>query len=1303
MITTEDGLDLVLRADPRRRLSRTHDAKPETVSTTKNFEEHINDKDSTRESINKFDESRETERGKFDCTINNQFDNDSNTSHISTPIPQADMLFEGQEFDSYDDFIEAKRIYEEREKFYFSVVSSAKNKNANIDNEKFKYEKIRFICQYGRKIRPRGRGIRPNQQYNGKNCTVKLSLLLREIGGRYKYKVGKFQKNHNDHPRSEQDFNLQPRSRLLDNLELKTYVQKQYLDLQCRSKNVRKEIEENTGKVLSAQDLINAKRKVTGNPSDIDELLKKLDSVREKDPNSFINLFSCEKFKPPKLNIIFCQLGASKELFEKYGKILLVDGTYNLTNLGFITLTICCIDNFGVTHLLAWALIANEDKASIIEVLNAFKEANSESISKLEYIMLDKDFCEINALFETLPFCHFLICQWHAKKAVERKIMNMHLTSSNQHVKYSMKDLFNKMIHEATEEKYMEAWQSICSYKIDNESDSQEVLSLIKYLDANWHEHRDRWSFHKLKHLPLRGTLTNNRSENLNMLCKEEIPKQSKVSYVVNKLLELQQFQRKNRKRNIWTSRNKTFMPSNLNDITEQEVVKLCSTLVDKNRIKDVLFECKQSKLVKQADVNCSQGKVKCTRISGPCHINEHNGIPCRHIIFTRNLNKEDLISAEMFFKEHLLGNYDSEVNTPLGKKPKNSKPLTGANLTIKKRYAETSNIKSDLATLLNQLPDNERLKVASQIETIINAKNEGKHPVVDVLEDLDINYSKLDNDNAIELPKRKKSTLKISGHTKCFTKRKKTQTNTPQSQHSNMLTILNKEMRSIGQRELWCEDDLLAFINPCWLRDLHFQYFLTLLKRQFPEIKGLNLTQLYNSSGYPAVSTDYYFIQPCHSGSDHWTMIENKNVPPERRHNTVNLYDSFIHYTFKTKNSCDVPSAIEWQICQLLATKTFDYGKVIEIRILPCHQQSNGYDCGVFAIANCISVAFGYKPEEIFYCSENMRPQLLDMLKKGSLEMVNFGQRSDNPDAEKHFKRPAWCGVPEMVTLPVMIKSITIVCFCFYPESYDHTILCDKCSRWFHQKCHFLGHDTLGKGIGEKLKSFLCFECRLPGDYAFLQQKNLVPNCEKISECSNLIRKFPGHKLLQFLPIARCVFNKNYPSSLVEYFEVEKMLSTYDINCIGHFKGEIYAAVKDFYVNNFANSPFSHVSFESLRLPQLIHFSVLLVCDAMKHNCPPLWPLSNNVDDCTIISDDSDLDDLGEGNANWLHELQIYFKKQSKEIATLCSTKKHLNEVSHKITDLKKELKDLTDHTIHLVDSLNQPNNGKKMHKQTA
>ncbi len=179
-----------------------------------------------------------------------------------------------------------------------------------------------------------------------------------------------------------------------------------------------------------------------------------------------------------------------------------------------------------------------------------------------------------------------------------------------------------------------------------------------------------------------------------------------------------------------------------------------------------------------------------------------------------------------------------------------------------------------------------------------------------------------------------------------------------------------NSLLRSIGCRFSWDEMDFQILTNDAlkgfkaYLNDKHIHVAHTMLANKFPDIKGLQMTQLYQTNGFdPTLGKP--FIQVVHAGHSHWALLTNIGLDGNRE-NTLIMYDSFLDMT-KGRNNICIPPRIVWQACQLLKRPQLDsYIKPICIEVRPCMQQTNGWDCGILAIANALAVAHNEKPEEL-------------------------------------------------------------------------------------------------------------------------------------------------------------------------------------------------------------------------------------------------------------------------------------------------------------------------------------------------
>ena len=118
----------------------------------------------------------------------------------------------------------------------------------------------------------------------------------------------------------------------------------------------------------------------------------------------------------------------------------------------------------------------------------------------------------------------------------------------------------------------------------------------------------------------------------------------------------------------------------------------------------------------------------------------------------------------------------------------------------------------------------------------------------------------------------------------------------------------VNKTMKLFGGHEWDRTDFAILEWSTGFLTDNHFAWYVKVMKKQCPEIEGFNDTVLYTSRGYDSISSDNVFIQPCHSGSSHWTLLTNINVQQEDRGRKVCFYDSLVTFKYQSKVDCDGP-----------------------------------------------------------------------------------------------------------------------------------------------------------------------------------------------------------------------------------------------------------------------------------------------------------------------------------------------------------------------------------------------------------
>lgn len=127
------------------------------------------------------------------------------------------------------------------------------------------------------------------------------------------------------------------------------------------------------------------------------------------------------------------------------------------------------------------------------------------------------------------------------------------------------------------------------------------------------------------------------------------------------------------------------------------------------------------------------------------------------------------------------------------------------------------------------------------------------------------------------------------------------------------------------------------------WLDCSIIQQAQVLLQQHNPLIDGLQWPTLGRVRNFDIASGE--FIQILHTGTDHWLCISSIGCSP----GVVHLFDSFYNDVILTE--------VEEQTQDLLG------GKQVHLVYVPVRQQTNGSDCGVFAIAFATCLAFGENP----------------------------------------------------------------------------------------------------------------------------------------------------------------------------------------------------------------------------------------------------------------------------------------------------------------------------------------------------
>ena len=145
---------------------------------------------------------------------------------------------------------------------------------------------------------------------------------------------------------------------------------------------------------------------------------------------------------------------------------------------------------------------------------------------------------------------------------------------------------------------------------------------------------------------------------------------------------------------------------------------------------------------------------------------------------------------------------------------------------------------------------------------------------------------------------------------------------------------------------------------------------------------------------------------------------------------------DNEMHYLYDSLKKKHISKDVTAQI----ASYAYHPGPQLTILSKSVQQQGNGVDCGVYAIAFAINLAYGSNPEKESYGRKKIRPHLVECLKIGKLTPF-----------------PTITG--EVVRCDTATSNVELYCLCHVPyaratdERYEMT-QCNQCKEWFHRVC---------------------------------------------------------------------------------------------------------------------------------------------------------------------------------------------------------------------------------------------------------
>ena len=237
------------------------------------------------------------------------------------------------------------------------------------------------------------------------------------------------------------------------------------------------------------------------------------------------------------------------------------------------------------------------------------------------------------------------------------------------------------------------------------------------------------------------------------------------------------------------------------------------------------------------------------------------------------------------------------------------------------------------------------------------------------------------------------------------------------------------------------------------WLSDDHIDGGLVLLRKLNEDVCGLfNIDN--GLTAYPKADGDQW-IQVLHNGRQtggQWSLVAYGFLFFPK--GTIALYDSLNYQP----NSFVIAAA-----ASLLRTKE----QSINLSLLPSSQQKNGFDCGVFAIANAAALLYNLDPSKIEFDASVIRDHFKKCLKNG--KMTSF------PYSTSKLAK---------TLIPINHFVEKVFCYCRRPQKFkvgktickdEEMLQCVDCSELYHRICLPV---TCSSNFKKKNSNWACPTC---------------------------------------------------------------------------------------------------------------------------------------------------------------------------------------------------------------------------------
>ena len=221
-------------------------------------------------------------------------------------------------------------------------------------------------------------------------------------------------------------------------------------------------------------------------------------------------------------------------------------------------------------------------------------------------------------------------------------------------------------------------------------------------------------------------------------------------------------------------------------------------------------------------------------------------------------------------------------------------------------------------------------------------------------------------------------------------------------------------------------KDRLSGSLDKGWLNDKLIDACHAVLHQARPDLGGLQSCLLAVKPAFrPEANPFLQIINTDPKVRTHWILLSSLDCPK----GVINVYDS--------ANCNSLSPSVQKSIAKLMQFK----GDSITVRFMKCPQQTNGNDCGVYAIANAVQLALGVDPSTIttYSLPQCMRQHIQSCLEAGHFTKFSHGKSRRHSVGYEHSMK------------------LDVYCSCHMPDMGDDFFECTTCEKWYHPQCQGL------------------------------------------------------------------------------------------------------------------------------------------------------------------------------------------------------------------------------------------------------